>query len=175
MTDFKKFKEELPSKEKFYSSLTGKKISNKEYDYVLKVWNKFEMKTSKDYHHLYLKCSVLLLADVFEKVRNNSIKNYGLCPSYYLSAPALSWDAILSMPKVKLQLISDTDMYIFFEKGMRGRVAYISNKYGKANIKYLKSYDPNQSKNENILYTYTQIICMIKQCLNFFQQVDSNG
>ena len=55
MSDFKKFKEELPSKEKFYSLLTGKKISDKEYEHVLKVWNKFEMKTTKDYHDLYLK------------------------------------------------------------------------------------------------------------------------
>ena len=58
MTDFKKFKEQLPSKEKFYSSLTGKKISNKEYDYVLKVWKRFEMKTMKYYHDLYLKRDV---------------------------------------------------------------------------------------------------------------------
>ena len=72
MTDFEKFKEKLPSKEKFHSLLTGKKISNKEYDHVLNVWNKFEMKTMKDYHDLPLKCYVLLLADVFEKFRNNS-------------------------------------------------------------------------------------------------------
>ena len=88
--------EKLPSKEKFYSSLTGKKISDKEYKHVLNVWNKFEMKTMKDYHNLYLKCDVLLLADVFEKFRNNSIKNYGLCPSHYLNVPALSWDAMLT-------------------------------------------------------------------------------
>ena len=58
MSDFKKFKEELPSKEKFYSLLTGKKISDKEYEHVLKVWNKFEMKTTKDYQDLYLKCDI---------------------------------------------------------------------------------------------------------------------
>ena len=68
------------------------------------------MKTMKDYHNLYLKCDVLLLADVFEKFRNNSLKNYGLCPSHYLSAPALSCDAMLSMTKIKLELVSDSDM-----------------------------------------------------------------
>ena len=78
MSDFEEFKEKLPSKEKFYSSLTGKKIK-------LKIW-KFEMKTMKHYHDLYLKCDVLLLADAFEKFRNNSLKNYGLCPSHYFSA-----------------------------------------------------------------------------------------
>ena len=75
MTDSDKFKEQLPRKEKFYSSLTGKKISDKEYEHVHKVLNKFDMKTMKDYHNLYLKCDVLLLADVFEKCRNNSLKN----------------------------------------------------------------------------------------------------
>ena len=122
MTHFKKFKEKLPSKEKFYSSLTGKKISEKEFNHVLNVWNKFEMKTMKYYHDLYLKCDVLLLADVSEKFRNNSLKNYGLCPSHFLSAPGLSWDAMLKMIKMKLELITDPDMYTFFEKGTRGGI-----------------------------------------------------
>ena len=141
MSDFEKFKKQLPSKEKFYNSLTGKKFSNKEYDHVLKVWNKLEMKTMKDYHDLYLKYDVSLLADVFEKFRNNSIKTYCICPSHYLSAPALSLDAMLNMTKIKLELISDPHI----------GVSYISNRYGKASNKYLKSYD--QSKNQSILYT----------------------
>ena len=58
----------------------------------------------KDYYDFCLKCDVLLLADVFEKFRNNSLKNYGLCPSHYLSAPGLSWDAMLKMKKIKLNL-----------------------------------------------------------------------
>ena len=62
MTDFKKFKEELPSKKTFYSLLTSKTVSDKEYDHALKVWNKSEMKTMKDYYDLYLKCDVLFLA-----------------------------------------------------------------------------------------------------------------
>ena len=76
---FWKFKEKLPCKEKFYSSLTNIKINDKEYEHVLNVWNKFGIKTMKYYHDLYLKCDVLLLADVFQIFRNNSLKNYGLC------------------------------------------------------------------------------------------------
>ena len=71
LSDFKKFKEEM-----FYSSFTNRKITNKEYGHVLNVWNKFHRKTMKDYHDLYLKWNVLLLADVFEKFRNNSLKYY---------------------------------------------------------------------------------------------------
>ena len=66
MSDFERFKEELPSKEKFYSSLTGRKITDKEYEHVFNVWSKIEMKTIKDCHELYLKWDVLLLADAFE-------------------------------------------------------------------------------------------------------------
>ena len=52
MSDFEKFKGELPSKERFFSLLTDRKISGKEYEHVLNVWKKFEMKTMKDYHNL---------------------------------------------------------------------------------------------------------------------------
>ena len=74
MSHFEKFKEELPGKEKFYRSLTDRKISDKEYEYVLNVWKKCEMETMKDYHDLYLKFNVLLSADVFKGFRNNSFK-----------------------------------------------------------------------------------------------------
>ena len=74
------------------------------------------MKTMKDYHDLYLKCYVLFLADVFEEFRNNSLKNYGLCSSYYLNGPGLSWDAMLKMTKVVHELFPDPGIYIFFLK-----------------------------------------------------------
>ena len=67
MSDFEKFKEQLPTKQNFYSLLTGKKNSDKEYNQFLKAWNKFEMKTKKDYHNLHSKCGVVILADIFEK------------------------------------------------------------------------------------------------------------
>ena len=69
--------------------MTGKKINDKEYEFVLNVWNKFAMKTIKDYYNFYLNTNTLLLADVFEKIRNNNLKNYGLCPNHYLSPPGL--------------------------------------------------------------------------------------
>ena len=93
--------------------LTGRNISDKDYEHLLKVRNKFEIKKMKNYHNLYLKCDVLLLADVFEEFRNNSLKDYGLCSSHYLSAPALSCAAMLNMKKVEIKLIRDPNMYIF--------------------------------------------------------------
>ena len=93
----------------------------------------------KNSHDLHLKCGILLLTDVFEEFRNNSLKNYGLYPSHYLSTPALSSDIMLNMRKVELELIQDPEIYIVFEKGMTGGVFYISNRYSNANNKYLKS------------------------------------
>ena len=74
MSDFENFKEELPSKENFNSALIDRKINDKEYERVLNVWKKVEMKTWKDYHDLYLKCDVFLLDDLLEKFRNDSLK-----------------------------------------------------------------------------------------------------
>ena len=94
----------------------------------------------KDYHDLYLECDVLLLA-VFEKIRNNIFKKYGLFPSHVLRAPGLSWDTMSKMSIIELELIPDPDISIFFEKGTRGGTSCIYNRYSKANNKYLKSYD----------------------------------
>ena len=65
-----------------------------------------------------------MLADVFEKFRSYSLRNYRLRPSNFLSVPALIWDAILNMTKVEFKLITDPGMYIFFEKGARCGVSY---------------------------------------------------
>ena len=95
----------------------------------------------------WLVVEIFMLADVFEKFRNNRLKTYGLCLSHYLDSPVLSWDAMPSMAKVELKLIWDADMYLFFEKGMGGGLCYICKRFSKANNNYLKFYDPNQNQN----------------------------
>ena len=108
------------------------------------------MKTIKDYHDLYLKCDVLLLVDAFEKFRTNSLINYGISLSQHFSASALSWGAMLSMTKFGIELSSDPNMYLVFEKGMTSGVSYISKRYSKASNKYLKSYNPKQESRHKI-------------------------
>ena len=127
----------------------------------------------KDYQDQYLKCDISLSAEVFEKFGNNSLKNYKLCPSHYLSAPGLNWDAMHKTTKNELELIPDPGMYIFFEKGTRGGTSYISNRYSKANNKYLKSYDPKQELKHNIYLDTNNLYCHAMS--KFFQQVDSIG
>ena len=128
---------QLPPKEAFYSRLNDEGISDENYAHARKVWETFEMKNLEDYHNLYNRVHVLLLADVYENFREICIKNYNLDPAHYYTAPRLAWDAALKVTKVKLELLSDMDMLLMVEKGIRGGVSMISNRYGKANNKYM--------------------------------------
>ena len=101
---------------------------------------------------MYSKLDVSLLADVFEKFRNNGSKNYGLCPSHYFRAPGLTWDAMIKMTKIEPEFIPDLGMCIFSEKGTRGGISYISNRYSEGNNKYLKSDDPKE-ESKHVIYT----------------------
>ena len=135
----------LPPQEVFYSKLSGKGITEKNYKHAWNVWNTFKMKTFKDYHKLYNETDVLLLADVFENFRNLCLKIYGLDPVYYYTAPGLAWDACLKMTNINLELLSDPNMLLMFEKGIRGGISIISNRYGEANNKYMgKSFNKNK-------------------------------
>ena len=95
------------------------------------------MESLEDYHDLYNQTDVLLLADVFENFRNICCKNYKLDPVHYFTAPGLAWDAALKVTEVELELLSDMDMLLMVEKGIRGGVSMISNRYGKSNNKYM--------------------------------------
>ena len=96
-----------------------------------------------DYHDLYVQCDTLLLADVFEKFRDTCIEIYGLDPSHFLSAPGLAWQACLKKTEVKLELLTDYDMILMIEKGIRGGICQATHRYAKANNKYMKNYNKN--------------------------------
>ena len=142
MDSFEKFNQkELLTKEDFYSILNDQHISDEDYQHAKKVWNVFKCKNMGQYHDLYLGSDVLLLADVFESFRRTCLQYYKLDPCHYFTSPGLSWDAMLKMTKVELELMTDIDMYQFIEKGMRGGISYISHRHGLANNKYMKGYD----------------------------------
>ena len=151
MDSFKKFKEQLPSKEEFYSILNDKHIEDEDYQHAQNVWNTFNLKNMGEYHDLYLQSDILLLADVFENFRKTCLKYYKLDPCHYFTSPGLSWDAMLKMTNIKLELMTDIDMFQFIEKGLRGGISYIANRYGKANNKYMKEYD-EKAPSKYIMY-----------------------
>ena len=87
------------------------------------------------------------------------MNHYGLDPAWYFSAPGLAWDATLKITKVQLELLSDPDILLMTESGIRGGIATISHRDAKANKKYMGTeFDPaEESKfisylDANILY-----------------------
>ena len=94
----------------------------------------------QDYHNLYLKQDVLLLADVFKNFRKSCDDFYKLDPAYYFTSPGFAWDAMLKMTDVELELLPDKDMYLYLEKS-NGGISMVSHRYAKANNKYLPDYD----------------------------------
>ncbi|KAK3700421.1 hypothetical protein QZH41_004481 [Actinostola sp. cb2023] len=130
----------LPKKEEFFSKLNDADISDEDYQHAQNVWKVFEMNTMRDYHNLYLLSDVLLLMDAFEAFRDVCLENYTLDPCWYYTAPGLSWDAMLKMTRIRLELLTDVDMLLMVEKGIRGGVSMISKRYAQANNKYMKDY-----------------------------------
>ena len=102
-------------------------------------------------HLTFIDSYILLLADVFENFQKTCVQYYKLDPCHYFTSPELSWDAMLKMTDIKLELMTDVDMFQFIEKGMRGGISYIANRYGKANNKYMKIYD-EKAPSKYIMY-----------------------
>lgn len=159
MDSFAKFDtQELPPKGAFYSILTDDGISDEQYQHALKVWDTFKMKTMGEYHELYLKSDILSLADVFENFRKTCLQYRRLDPAHYYTSPGLSWDAMLEMTGIKLELMTDVDMFQFIAKGIRGGVRYIAHRHGEANNSIcLITTLRNQVSTSCI---WTPIICM---------------
>ena len=135
---------QLPPKDQFYSKLNDEEISDDDYHHAINVWQTFGCKTIRDYHDLYLKSDVLLLADVFENFRKTCLKHYNLDPAHYYTSPGLAWDACLKETGQELELLHDYDMLMMFEKGIRGGMTHISKRYAEANNKYMKDFNPNK-------------------------------
>ena len=120
-------------------------INEKDNSHAINVWKTFKIGTMGDYHDFYLKTDVLLLADVFEKFIDTCLEHCELDPCRYFSRPGLRWNAMLKMTGIELELISDIDMHLVTEKGMRGDISYFAKRHSKANNKYMKCYDSSKA------------------------------
>ena len=144
MDSQEKFNEEsLPDKESFYSELNKKGITDEDYVHAQKVWKVFKIKNLGEYHNLYVQSDTSLFADVFENFRDKCKEIYELDPAHFLSAPGLSWQACFKKTGVKLELLTDNDMLMMVENGIRGGMCHAVYRHAKASNKYMKNHDKN--------------------------------
>jgi hypothetical protein len=177
--DLEKFKEtELPPRKAFYSKLRLSGISKNEYKHAQNVYKKFKCDTFQDYHNLYLKSDVLLLSDVFENFRNNSIANYKLDPANFITAASYAWSCMLLKTGIELELITDPKSLDIFERSKRGGLTFVGSKrYAKANNKDTIGYDPNTKStylmylDANNLYGWSMVQALPYQDIKFNREI----
>ena len=131
-----------------------KKIENKDLEitYKIKFIDSYRfmalslslLESLGDYHDLYVQSDILLLADVFENFRDMCIEEYELDPAHFLSLPGLAWQACLKKTNVELELLTNYDMLLMVEEGIRGGMCHSIHRYAKANNKYMKNYNNNE-------------------------------
>ena len=150
MDGWDKFNEtSIPKKESFYSILTMENITETDYIHANNVFKTFKLNNLGDYHDLYVQSDTLLLADVSENFRKACIKTYELGPAHFISLPGLAWKACLKKTGMKLELLTDYDMLLMIEEGIRGGICHTVHRYAKANNEYMKDY--NESKESSYI------------------------
>ncbi|XP_035216330.1 uncharacterized protein LOC118189772, partial [Stegodyphus dumicola] len=131
----------LPPPAAFHNSLTDEEISASDYEHAQAVWNSFNIRTMGEYHDLYVKSDVLQLADVFENFRKLCLQFYEIDCAHVMTSPGLSWQACLKMIEQPLELLTDVDMHLFIEQGIRGGISVITKRWAQANNHYMPNYD----------------------------------
>ena len=145
MDSWEKFNEKsLPSKEDFYSNLNMEDIDDIDYRHGNNVFKGFKLENLRDYHDLYVQGDTLLLGNVFNNFRDMRIKEYELDPAHFLSLPGLAWQACLKKTNIELELLTDYDMLLMVEEGIRGGICHSKHRYAKANDRYMKNYNNNE-------------------------------
>ena len=138
---------QLPPINAFYSNINISSISEEDYQRAQKVWEEFGIRDLGDYHDLYLRTDVVLLANVYEAFRDTCLRHYSLDQVHFSASPGLAWKACLKCTGIKLELLTDPDMLLMFERGIRGGITQAVRKYASANNKYLGDrFDPKSER-----------------------------
>ena len=122
----KYFHKELPSIDKFYSSLKLQNISNEEYDKTIDVYKKLGCKNVKDYLEIYMKLDITLQADIFNVFRNTIWDKFEIDCSKYITSCSLSLDLMLKYTKVKIELFKDITMFDYVDSSILGGLCIAS-------------------------------------------------
>ena len=146
MSSWDKFEEtQLPLKRSFYDNLNMTAISEDDYQHAQKGWKEFRIRNLGEYHDLYLRTDVILLANVSEGFRDTCLEHYSLDPAHFYTSPGLAWKACLKCTGIRLELLTDPDMLLMFEHGIRGGITQVVHRYAKANNKYIGDrYNPRE-------------------------------
>ena len=146
VSSWDKFREsQLPPIESFYSNLNMTNVSDDDCQHVQRVWNKFKINNLGEYHDLYLHTDVILLANMFEAFRDTCLEHYKLNPAHFYTSPGLAWKACLKKTGVRLELLTDPNMLLMFEHGIRGGITQAVHRYASANNVYMRElYDPEK-------------------------------
>ena len=145
MDSWERFDEtSLPNKENFYSCLNMEDITDIDYKRAKKVFREIKINNLGGYHDLYVKSDTLLLADILENFRNMCLETHELDPAYFLSLPELAWQVCFKITGTELELLTDRNMLLMVEEGIKGEITQVSHGYAKANNKYMKNYDKNE-------------------------------
>ena len=119
-------------------------VNDEDYKHACSVWSEFRIRNMGEYHDLYLRTDVVLLANIFESFRRVCLENYGLNPSHFYTAPGLAWKACLKKTGIRLELLLDPDMLLMFERGIRGGITQSVHRWAAANNPDMGSeYDPS--------------------------------
>ena len=146
MDSWERFNEKvLPSKKDFYSNLNMEDINDIDYRHANNVFKRLKLENFGDYHDLYVQSDTLLLADdICSNFRDMCVKEYELNSAHFLSLPGLAWQACLKKTKIELELLTDYDMLLMVQEGIRGGICHSIHRFAKANNKYMKNYNNNE-------------------------------
>ena len=149
-------------------------ISEEDYQHAQRVWEEFGIHNLGDFHDLYLRTDVVLLANVYDAFRDTCLRHYKLDPAHFCTSPGLAWKACLKRTGIKLELLINPDMLLMFERGIRGGITKAVCKYASANNKYMGDLFDPKSESSYLQYLDAKIY-MVGQCHNLFQLEDLNG
>ncbi|XP_044741961.1 uncharacterized protein LOC123302932 [Chrysoperla carnea] len=168
---------QLPNIEAFYNRLEEKQCSRQMYHHAQNVWSAFNCSNLGDYVDLYMETDIMLLTDIFETFRATCLSTYNLDPGNYYTLPGYTWECMLKYTNIELELLTDIDMMMFVERGIRGGLSQCMKRRSTANNKYVPGFDPSKPE-VHLLYLdiNNQYGWAMSQCLPYsgFEWCDTN-
>ena len=166
MTSWDRFEDtELSPTESFYSSLNMSGVSESNYQHAHTAsMERIGIRSLGDYHDLYLRTDVVLLPNVFEAFRDTCVKHYSLDPAHFYTAPGLAWKACLRKTGVRLELLTDSDILLMFERGIQEGLCRLSI---DTHLRTINIWEISTIPIKNPA-TFNTSIFMVGRCLSCF-------